>query len=77
MDHCVSAFLKSTKEKAYKIYMADVGYYLANAFAKKIVGSQELPIQKQYSELFKKKEEKPQETADEIIERFRKKARAL
>lgn len=77
MDHCVSAYLKSKKEESYKIYMSDIGYVLANSFSK-VFGAKELPIQKRYCELFEqKKEEKPQETADEIIERFRKKARAL
>lgn len=79
MDHCVSAFLKSTKEEAYKIYMSDIGYNIANALAVRF-GAQELPIQKRYCELFnfkKKAEEKPQETAEEIIERMREKARKL
>jgi len=77
MDHCVSAFLKSKKEESYKIYMADIGYCLTNSFAR-VFGAQDLPIQKRYCELYeRKKEEKPQETADEIIERFRKKARNL
>lgn len=78
MDHCVSAFLKSKKEEAYKVYMADVGYVLANSYAK-VHGAKEDIIQKRYCEMTekKKKEVKPQETADEVIERFRKKARAL
>ena len=78
MDHCVSAFLKSKKEESYKIYMADIGYCLTNSFAK-VFGANDLPIQKRYCELYevKKAEEKPQETADEIIERMREKARKL
>ena len=77
MDHCVSAFLKSRKEESYKIYMADVGYVLANSYAK-VHGAKEDIIQKRYCEMVeKKKEVKPQETADEVINRFRKKARAL
>lgn len=77
MDHCVSAFLKSKKEESYKIYMADIGYCLTNSFSK-VFGAKELPIQKRYCELFKvEREEKPQETEEEVIERFREKARNL
>ena len=76
MDHCVSAFLKSKKEEAYKVYMSDIGYALVNSYAR--AHGADAIIPKRYCELTeKKKEEKPQETADEVIERFRKKARAL
>lgn len=80
MEHCVSAFLKSKEEESYKNYMSDVGYCIANTIAVRF-GANEMPITKRYCDIMQtkkeKKEVKPQETADEVIERFRKKARAL
>lgn len=66
IEHCVSAFSKNQEEKAYKNYMANGIFVLANQYS--ISHGGEKVINKQFYELFEKP--KPVEGADSIKKRI-------
>ena len=74
IEHCMSPFKKRQEEKAYKIYMSDVGYVLANIVGKTLYGAKENIIAQRFCEIIEPtKEEKEEETEEQIIARIRKK----
>lgn len=74
MEHCISLFKKRQEEKAYKIYMSDVGFVLANMVGRRICGMKDDIIQKRFAEMVNPtKEEKEPETEEQIIARISKK----
>lgn len=66
IEHCVSAFSKKQEEKAYKNYIANAVYSLANQYSLSHGG--QMVIEKQYHELFEKP--KQMESADAIKKRI-------
>jgi len=73
IEHCMSLFKKRQEEKAYKIYMSDVGFALAN-FVGKLYGAKENIIGRRFIEILEPpKDEKEEETEEQIIARIRKK----
>ena len=74
IEHCMSLFKKKQEEKAYKIYMSDVGFALANMMGKRICGLKEDIIQKRFADaMIPPEQEKEPETEQEIIARISKK----
>ena len=78
IEHCVSAFLEGQKEKAYKIYITDCLYSLANQYS--LSHGAEQVIQKRYADILmdsEKKEEVKEENAEDVINRMREKAKRM
>ena len=75
MEHCVSSFLKIQQEKAYKVYVTDCLYSLANMYAVAHGGKE--PVQRRFAEILEPPKEKPEESADDIISRMREKAKRM
>lgn len=74
IEHCISLFKKKQEEKAYQVYMSDVGYALANMIGRAVCGMKEDIIQKRFAEvMIPTKEEKEPETEQEIIARISRK----
>lgn len=76
IDYCVSAFSEKKKNEAYRIYVTDSLYSIANMYSRSHGG--EMAMEKRYldvMEIMEKKEEKPEVTAEEVIERMRAKLR--
>lgn len=73
IEHCMSLFKKEQEEKAYRVYMADVGYALANMIGKKFCGLTEDVISKRFAEFYEPAKEKKTESEEEIIARISKK----
>lgn len=73
IEHCMSLFKKRQEEKAYKIYMSDVGFALVN-YVGKLYGAKENIIGRRFIEILEPpKDEKEEETEEQIIARIRKK----
>lgn len=72
IEHCMSLFKKRQEEKAYKIYMSDVGYALVNNMGKAF-GAEYIIAQRFFEVIEPTKEEKEEETEEQIIARIRKK----
>lgn len=73
IEHCMSLFKKRQEEKAYKIYMSDVGFALVNVVGK-AYGAKENIIGRRFIEILEPpKDEKEEETEEQIIARIRKK----
>lgn len=71
IEHCISSFKNKQEEKAYKIYMSDIGFQLANAFGK-VFGSKEDLIKKRFIDCLEPPKE-VKETEEDVIARIRKK----
>ena len=72
IEHCISSFKNSQEEKAFRIYVTDAGYQIANALGK-FYGGGEL-MSKRYFDIIKEaKEPVKQESGEEIIARIKKK----
>jgi hypothetical protein len=75
MEHCVSSFLEIQKDKAYKIYITDCLYSIANMYSASHGGEQ--AITKRFAEILEPKKQEKEETAEEIIARMRNKAKRM
>lgn len=75
MEHCVSSFLEIQRNKAYKIYITDCLYSIANMYSATHGGEQ--AITKRFAEILEPKKQEKEETADDIISRMREKAKRM
>lgn len=75
MEHCVSSFLEIQKDKAYKIYITDCLYSIANMYSVSHGGEQ--AITKRFADILEVKKQEKEETAEEIIARMRDKAKRM
>lgn len=73
IEHCISSFKNRQHEKAYRIYMSDVGYAVANMIGRKICGMKEDIISKRYAEVLTPRKKEKEESEEEIIARIRRK----
>lgn len=73
IEHCMSLFKKRQEEKAYKIYMSDVGFALVNIVGKSFGAKENIIAQRFFEIIEPTKEEKEEETEEQIIARIRKK----
>lgn len=67
IDHCVSAFIEKQQSEAWKNYMANGIYAIANMYSVRNGGK--AVYEKTYHELFEKPE--PEKTAEEVISHIR------
>ena len=74
IEHCISVFKNMQDEKAFRIYMTDVGYQLSN-FIGKIYGASGDLVKSRYCDIIQPAKPKKEETAEDIITRIRKKLR--
>jgi len=73
IEHCISSFKNRQEEKAFRIYVTDAGYQIANAIGK-VYGAKEDLLSKRYFDIIKEaKEPVKQESGEEIIARIKKK----
>jgi len=75
MEHCVSSFLEIQREKAYKIYVTDCLYSIANMYSASHGGEQ--AITKRFADILEVKKQEKEETAEDIIARMRDKAKRM
>lgn len=75
MEHCVSSFLEIQRNKAYKIYITDCLYSIANMYS--ATHGVEQAITKRFAEILEPKKQEKEETADDIISRMREKAKRM
>lgn len=75
VEHCISAFLEIQQEKAYKVYITDCLYSLANMYSLHNGGKE--PITRRFAEILMQEKPKKEETADDIISRMREKAKRI
>ena len=67
IEHCISSYQKSQKELQYRVYITDM---LKNCFDFITSGKADVPRFYDQIEKTPGKEEKPEETADDVIARI-------
>ena len=72
IQHCVSLLNKKSEERAFQYYVTDTLKVMANILYKANGGEGILIDLRYYDVMNQKKEEKPTQTADEIIYSFQK-----
>lgn len=74
MDHCVSAFIKSKRELAYRIYMSDALEAMVNCYGR-THGAQGDIIEKRFIDVLEPPKPKKEESAEDVINRIKRKLR--
>ena len=69
IEHCISSFKNRTEEKAYKIYVTDSLYAIANGLYQYIGKGN--AMEKRFIDIIEKSAPKKEETEEEVIERIR------
>jgi hypothetical protein len=69
IEHCISSFKNRTEEKAYKIYVTDSLYAIANGLYQ-YLGKGDA-MEKRFIDIIEKSAPKKEETEEEVIERIR------
>ena len=72
IEHCITSFKNKTQMEMYRIYVTDSMQALANMYSKTHGGTSEI-IPKRFYELIHPPKVKEEETAEDIIDRIKKK----
>ena len=72
IEHCISSFKNKTHEEMYRVYITDSIQAITNMYHKAHGGNGEAVV-KRYYDIIHPSEPKKEETADDIIDRIKKK----
>lgn len=74
MEHCVSAFIKSKRDLAYRIYMSDALQAMVNCYGRTYGVKGEL-IEKRFIDVLEPPKPEKEESAEDVINRIKRKLR--